>query len=99
MVCRSALYYRNHPEARAKKKEYDTVFNRKPEQVNKRIELKRENSEHDRRYGKASRKGKDLCHTRDGLVYKKVSVNRGARRTLPVIVGREDGELQAIDDG
>lgn len=80
---RSAQYYRTHPKARAKKKEYDTKFNQKKEQVEKRVELKRENAEHDKKYGKASRKGKDLSHTSHGLVYKSVSANRGSKSDSP----------------
>ena len=79
MVSKSAQYYRTHPKAREKKKEYDTKFESKPEQVKKRVELKRENAEHDRKYGKASRKGKDLSHTSHGLVYKSRSANRGSK--------------------
>lgn len=78
-LSKSAQYYRTHPKARAKKAEYDTKFNRKPEQVKKRIELARANAEHDKKYGKASRKGKDLSHTKNGLVYKPISVNRGSK--------------------
>jgi hypothetical protein len=83
MVSKSAKYYRTHPEARSKKAEYDTKFNRKPEQVKKRTELARANAEHDRKYGKASRKGMDLSHTKNGLVYKKSSVNRGSKTDAP----------------
>lgn len=79
MVGKTAQYYRTHPKARQKKKEYDTKFNQKKEQVEKRVELKRENREHDKKYGKASRKGKDLSHTSKGLVYKSRSANRGSK--------------------
>jgi hypothetical protein len=79
MVSKSAEYYRTHPKAREKKKKYDTEFEKKPEQVRKRTELNRENREHDEKYGKASRSGKDLSHTSRGLVYKKSSVNRGSK--------------------
>lgn len=79
MVAKSTQYYRTHTKAREKKKEYDKKFEAKPEQVKKRSELKRENREHDEKYGKASRKGKDLSHTSHGLVYKKSSVNRGSK--------------------
>ena len=79
MVGKTAQYYRTHPKARQKKKEYDTKFNQKKEQVEKRVELKRENAEHDKKYGKASRKGKDLSHTSHGLVYKSRSANRGSK--------------------
>jgi len=79
MVAKSTQYYRTHPKAREKKKKYDSEFEKKPEQVKKRVELKRENREHDEKYGKASRKGKDLSHTSHGLVYKSKSVNRGSK--------------------
>ena len=79
MVCRTTKYYHEHPEARKKKAEYDKKFNKKKEQVEKRVELKKKNREHDKKYGKASRKGKDLSHTSHGLVYKKSSVNRGSK--------------------
>lgn len=79
MVSRTARYYRTHPKARRKKAAYDKKFNQKPEQRRKRSELTVKNRQHDRKYGKASRKGKDLSHTSGGLVYKKSSVNRGSK--------------------
>lgn len=79
MVSRTAQFYRTHPKARAKHREYAAEYNKKPEQVAKRVELKRENREHDKKYGKASREGKDLSHTSHGLVYKSVSANRGSK--------------------
>lgn len=79
MVSKSAQYYRTHPKAREKKKEYDTKFNEKPEQRHKRVELITQNREHDKKYGKASRAGKDASHTSHGIVYKKSSVNRGSK--------------------
>lgn len=79
MVSRTAKYYHTHPEARKKKAAYDKEFNKKPEQKAKRAELKRENERHDEKYGKASRKGKDLSHTSHGLVYKSTSANRGSK--------------------
>ena len=79
MVSRSAEYYRTHPKAREKKAAYDTEFNKKPSQVKKRTELNKANREHDKKYGKASRSGKDLSHTSSGLVYKPKSVNRGSK--------------------
>ena len=79
MVSRTARYYRTHPKARAKKKAYDTAFNKKPEQRKKRTELSVANRRHDRLYGKSSRKGKDLSHTSHGLVYKSKAANRGSK--------------------
>lgn len=79
----STKYYQTHPEARAKKAEYDTKFNARPEQVAKRVELNRINREHDAKYGKASREGKDCSHTKNGTCYKPVSVNRGSKTDMP----------------
>ena len=79
MVCRTTRYYRTHPKARAKKRAYDTKFGKKPSQRKKRAELVKKNRQHDKKYGKASRAGKDLSHTKNGLVYKKSSVNRGSK--------------------
>lgn len=79
MVSRSAKYYRTHPKARKKHVEYQREYNKKPEQVKKRVECITKNREHDKKYGKASREGKDASHTKHGIVYKKSSVNRGSK--------------------
>ena len=79
MVSRTAKYYHTHPAARKKKAEYDKKFNEKKEQREKRVELVQHNREHDKKYGKESRKGKDASHTKNGIVYKKSSVNRGSK--------------------
>lgn len=83
MASRSAEYYRTHPKAREKKAAYDTEFNKKPSQQKKRAELAKANREHDKRYGKSSRSGKDLSHTSHGLVYKSKSANRGSKSDTP----------------
>jgi hypothetical protein len=74
---RSAKYYRDNPEARAKKAETDKKFNKKPEQRAKRAELvdvRRERGV----YGKG---GKDMSHTRDGrIVAENASSNRARNR-------------------
>lgn len=36
-VSKTAQYYRDNPEAKSKKAEYDTEFNRKPDQKRKRV--------------------------------------------------------------
>ena len=79
MVSRTAKFYQTHPEARKKKDEYDKKFNAQKEQREKRGELIQHNREHDKKYGKASREGKDASHTSHGIVYKKSSVNRGSK--------------------
>lgn len=79
MAGRTTEYYRTHPKAKKKKAEYDKEYNKKPEQIKKRTELTQHNREHDKKYGKASRAGKDASHTSHGIVYKKSSVNRGSK--------------------
>lgn len=83
MVSKSAEYYRSHPAAKARKASYDTKFEKSPSQMAKRRELARKNAEHDRKYGAASRRGKDLAHTKNGLRYKPSSVNRGSKSDMP----------------
>lgn len=79
MTGKTAQYYHTHPDARKKKAEYDKKYNARPEQRKKRSELTQINREHDEKYGKESRKGKDASHTSHGIVYKKASVNRGSK--------------------
>lgn len=79
MVSRSAKYYQTHPEARKKKAATDKKINARPEQKAKRSELGSKNYAHDKKYGKSSRNGKDLSHTKSGLKYKSVSTNRGSK--------------------
>lgn len=82
-LCDSAKYYRDHPQARKKKKETDKKINSRPGQKAKRRELAKNNREHDKKYGKTSREGKDLSHTSSGLKYKKSSTNRGSKTDTP----------------
>lgn len=83
MASRTAEYYHTHPKARKKKAEYDKEYNSQPEQRKKRSELVQINREHDKKYGKDSRDGKDASHTSHGIVYKKSSVNRGSKTDMP----------------
>lgn len=83
MSSESAQYYHSHPEAREKKKEYDTKFESSPKQKAKRRELAAHNAEHDKRFGKESREGKDASHTDHGIVYKPTSANRGSKTDQP----------------
>jgi hypothetical protein len=79
---RTAEYYRTHPKAREKHREYQAEYNKKEEQVKKRVELIKHNREHDEKYGKASREGKDASHTSHGIVYKNSSANRGSKSDM-----------------
>ena len=74
---KSAQYYRNNPDAKAKKDAYNKDFNKKPEQRKKRTELKQARRDRDMD-GKG---GKDLSHTKDGkLVKEDPSANRARNR-------------------
>lgn len=70
----------SHPKSKAKKKAYDTEFNKKPEQIAKRSELNKANREKGT-YGNGDKK--DLSHTSKGLVSKPQSKNRGSKKDSP----------------
>lgn len=76
---KSAKYYASNPESRAKKAAYDKEFNKKPEQRAKRSELTKINREHQKSGKGKVGDGKDVSHTKNGLVLKKASVNRGSK--------------------
>lgn len=74
---KSAKYYASNPEAKKKKAATDKKINARPEQVKKRVEANKA-----RRQAKAAGKdvrGKDASHTKNGIVFKKSSVNRGSK--------------------
>lgn len=72
-LSRTAKYYRKNKKARAKKAAYDKEYNKRPEQVKKRVELNRE-----RRRRKLKGNPKDLSHTKNGsLVLESKRKNRG----------------------
>lgn len=73
---KTAKYYANNPEAKAKKKAYDKKFNAKPDQIKKRSELVKVNRDRGT-YGNGD--GKDASHTSKGIVMKKASLNRGSK--------------------
>ncbi len=76
----SAEYYKENPESKAKKYEYQKKYNAKPEQRAKRSELVKINREKGT-YGNGD--GKDASHTKKGIVMKKASVNRGSKTDMP----------------
>lgn len=75
--CKSAKYYAKNTKARKKKGATDKAINSKPEQIRKRVEANRA-----RRKAKDNGKnvnGKDASHTKNGIVFKKTSTNRGSK--------------------
>jgi hypothetical protein len=74
---KTAKYYDENPEAKAKKDSYNKDFNKKPEQKAKRSELVQERRDRGV-YGKG---GKDMSHTKDGkIVPESPTTNRGRNR-------------------
>jgi hypothetical protein len=75
-VKKTAKFYATHPEARAKKAAYDKRNDARPERRARRAELTKINREK----GTAGNgDGKDWSHTKNGMVMKKASVNRGSK--------------------
>jgi hypothetical protein len=80
MPGKTATYYKENPEARKKRNEYQKEYNKSDKQVAKRVELNRENRKRGT-YG--DKNGMDLAHTKKGYVMKKASVNRGDTNDMP----------------
>jgi hypothetical protein len=80
-LSRSARHYRKSAKSRAKKKKYDTKFNKKKSQRKKRSELTKIR----RKAKKAGKKlaGKDISHTKYGIRIKDSSKNRGSKSDRP----------------
>lgn len=80
---KTQTYLDKNPEAKAKKKAYDSKYQKSPEQVKKRVERNRNRREalKDGRVRKGD--GKDISHTKNGLRVKPKSVNRGSSTDMP----------------
>ena len=76
----TAKYYSENKKAKAKKDAYQKEYNKKPEQVKKRVELNKVNRDRGT-YGNGD--GLDMSHTKNGIVKKKASVNRGSKKDAP----------------
>lgn len=74
---KSAKYFRDNPEARRKKQEYQKEYNKKKSQVKKRVELNRAN----RKAGTYGNKdGLDMSHTKKGKLVKEEQSKNRARQ-------------------
>lgn len=72
---RSAAYYRNNPEAYAKKLAYDTKENKSSKDRKYRAEL----ADARRKRGVMGKGGSDLSHTKSGRLVKESPVKNRAR--------------------
>jgi hypothetical protein len=81
MAGRTSEYYKTHPEARKKRLEYQAEYNKRADQLKKRIELNKINRDRGQ-YGDGD--GKDMSHKRNGRVIEEsASKNRGSKSNAP----------------
>lgn len=73
---KTAKYYKDNDDAREKKNEYQKKFNKRPDQVKKRVELNKFNRENGK-YGNGD--GMDASHMNGTVKYEKASRNRARR--------------------
>lgn len=74
---KTARYYNDNPEAKAKKDAYNKKYNAKPEEKAKRAELAKERRDR----GVMGKGGDDMSHTKDGkIVAESPSANRARNR-------------------
>jgi hypothetical protein len=79
MASRTSDYYKKNPKARAKRLKQQARYNRQSLQIEKRVELNRENHKRGT-YGNGD--GKDVSHKKDGsTTLEKASTNRARNRS------------------
>ena len=79
MASRTSKYYKDNPEARKKRLKQQARYNRQSLQIERRVELNRENRKRGT-YGNGD--GKDVSHKKDGsTVLEKASTNRARNRS------------------
>ena len=80
MPGRTAKYYAANPEAKKRHNDYQKEYNKSPDQVKKRVEL---NAINRKRGTYGNQDGLDASHTKDGIVMKSASSNRGSKCAMP----------------
>ena len=79
MASRTSEYYKKNPEARQKRLKQQKRYNRQSLQIQKRVELNRENHKRGT-YGNGD--GMDVSHKKDGsTILEKASKNRARNRS------------------
>jgi len=79
MASRTSEYYKKNPKARQKRLKQQKRYNRQSLQIQKRVELNRENRKRGT-YGNGD--GKDVSHKKDGsTILEKASKNRARNRS------------------
>lgn len=78
MASRTSKFYKDNPEARAKRLQYQKKYNKQSMQIQKRVELNKINRQKGT-YGNGD--GKDVSHTKEGTtVMEDQSKNRARNR-------------------
>ena len=80
MPGKTAKYYAANPDAKKKHNDYQKEYNKSPSQVKKRVELNAVNRKRGT-YGNGD--GLDASHTKNGIVMKSASSNRGSKCAMP----------------
>jgi hypothetical protein len=80
MKSKTQRHYDESPSSRAAKAKYQKAYNAKPENVKKRSTLNKINRDRGT-YGNGDKK--DASHTKNGVVMKPQSVNRGSTKDSP----------------
>ena len=79
MASRTSKYYKDNPKARKKRLKQQAAYNRESLQIEKRVELNRENRKRGT-YGNGD--GMDVSHKKDGsTTLEKASKNRARNRS------------------
>ena len=79
MASRTSEYYKDNPEANKKRLKQQARYNRQSLQIQKRVELNRENRKRGT-YGNGD--GMDVSHKKDGSTFlEKASTNRARNRS------------------
>ena len=77
MASRTSDYYKKNPKARAKRLKQQAEYNRQSLQIQKRVELNRENHKRGT-YGNGD--GKDVSHKKDGSTTLEIASKNRARK-------------------
>ena len=83
MPGRTAKFYKDNPDSRKKRLEYQKEYNKQDREVKKRVELNAKNRENHREGRSKVGDGKDVSHSKSGTKLQKASVNRGSRTAMP----------------
>jgi len=80
---KTSKHYASNPKSRERHREYQAEYNKRPDQVKKRVELNAVNRKNHASGKSKVGDGKDVSHTKSGLKLKSASTNRGSKCDSP----------------